>query len=234
MDGPAPIDDEVPGETIIVYDTAEVVRARDALSQGLRREGYARHTRVGDTVVYKHAIPWRPQVVLHDDGWIQFRNQPPRIHSPGKAFADQGSLLNYLWCIPTLMTACVSPGTWVVSPNKVDEVKGDTLDAIRRESLSFGDAVMRARLQGRLYEEVPRLLEKTWAEADVPAAQRRRAIFEFWDSRVEGEAGDRVRAAVEAFMIAVVQGSKDPYTREELDGLNAGRRGERALDLPMR
>jgi hypothetical protein len=234
MDEVPPVEEDIPGETIIVYDTAEVVRARDALTQGLRKEGYARHEREGDAEVFKHSVPWHPQVLVHDDGWIEFRNQPPRIHSPGKSFADQGSLLNYLWCVPTLMTACVSPGTWIVSRNKVNEVKGDTLDAIRGQTLSFGDAVMRARLQGRLYDEVPKLLAKTWADTSVPAADRRRALFQFWDSRVEGEAGDRVRAAVEAFMIAVVQASKEPYGAEELATLNASRRGARALQLRHR
>lgn len=223
-------DDDV-DETVLVTGELEVKKARDELTLKLRSEGYRRAERHGDYTVYKSDIPYHPQVWLHDDGWVSLRRQPPRIHSPGHAFADQGSPLNYLWCVPTLMTACVSVGGWAIGPRKYTAIKADLLDSTRSEVRKVNDAVVRQHLGQRLYKDIPGDLDKVWRDASVAPDVRRRLIFVYWDSRLENDAGYAAKKAIQSFMIGVVQASAEPYTAAELAALNADRTSERPLVL---
>ena len=207
---------------MFIYDR-EVARARDALKLRLREEGYRRSDRRGDYTVFKNDVPWRPQVWLHDDGWVSLRRQPPRIHSPGHSFADQGSPLNYLWCIPTLMTACVSVGGWSIGPRKYTALKSDVLDDTRTEVRTLNDAVVREHLGQRVYKDIPSDLDTIWKETTQPAETRRRVIFLYWDSRLENEAGFAAKEAIRAYILGVVQVSGEPFGEAELTALNEGR-----------
>ncbi len=226
-------DDEV-DETVLVTGELEVKKARDELTLKLRTEGYKRAERHGDYTVYKSEVPYHPQVWLHDDGWVSLRRQPPRIHSPGHAFADQGSPLNYLWCVPTLMTACVSVGGWAIGPRKYTAIKGDLLDSTRSEVRKVNDAVVRQHLGQRLYKDIPGDLDKVWRDTSVSPEARRRLIFVYWDSRLENDAGYAAKKAIQSFMIGVVQASPEPYTAAELASLNGDRTSERPLVLDRR
>ena len=223
--------DEEVDETVLVTGELEVKKARDELTLKLRSEGYKRAERHGDYTVYKSEIAYHPQVWLHDDGWVSLRRQPPRIHSPGHAFADQGSPLIYLWCVPTLMTACVSVGGWMIGPRKYTGIKGDLLDSTRTEVRKVNDAVVRQHLGQRLYKDIPGDLDKLWRDAGVAAEVRRRLIFVYWDSRVENDAGYAAKKAIQSFILGVVQASPEPYTAAELASLNADRTSERPLVL---
>ena len=224
-------DDEV-DETILVTGELEVQKAREAVVLRLRDEGYKRSEREGDYTVFKSDTPYHPQVWLHDDGWVSLRRQPPRIHSPGHAFADQGSPLNYLWCVPTLMTACVSVGGWTIGPRKYGAIKSDILEATRPEVRKLNDAIVRNHLGQRIYKDIPTDLDKLWRDASQPAEVRRRLIYLYWDSRLENESGFAAKKAIRSFMLGVVQPSAEPYTAVELGGLNADRQSLAALELP--
>ncbi|MBM4389643.1 MAG: hypothetical protein FJ090_00865 [Deltaproteobacteria bacterium] len=230
---PAPIavgDDEV-DETVIVTGEAAVLRARDELVLKLRGEGYVRHERDGEYTVFKNDTPYLPQVWLHDDGWLQLKAQPPRVHSPGHSFANQGSPLNYLWCIPTLMTACVSVGSAALGPRQLQTAREDVVDATRPEVQKLNDAVVRQHLAQRLYKDIPADLERIWGDQAAPAIDRRRTLFLYWDSRTETDAGMAAKEAIRAFMKGVVQQSADPYTPGELEALNGARQTGNPLVL---
>ncbi len=216
-----PVDDDV-DEVMIIYDR-EVGRARDALKLKLREEGYVRSERRGDYTVFKNNTPWHPQVWVHDDGWVSLRRQPPRIHSPGHSFADQGSPLNYLWCIPTLMTACVSVGGWAIGERKYSAIKSDVLEGTRGEVRALNDAVVREHLGQRVYKDIPADLDTIWRDTTQPAEVRRRVIFLYWDSRLENEAGFAAKAAIRSYVLGVVQSGAEPFPAEELKSLNDGR-----------
>lgn len=228
----APVGDDEIDETVIVTGDAAVMKARDELSLKLRTEGYKRSERDGEYTVYKNDIGYRPQFWVHDDGWILIKPQPVRVRSPGHSFADQGSPLNYLWCIPTLMTACVSIGSGALGPRQYDGVRGDLVDATRPEVDRLNDAVVRAHLSRRLYKDIPADLERIWADQTRSVAERHRMLFLFWDSRTENEAGVAARAAIRAFLIGVVQASANPFTPAELAALNSKRSSLDALELP--
>ena len=225
---PAP--EEEVDEVMIIYDR-EVARARDALKLKLREGGYKRSERHGDYTVFKNDTPWHPQVWVHDDGWVSLRRQPPRVHSPGHAFADQGSPLNYLWCIPTLMTACVSVGGWAIGERKYSAIKSDVLEGTREEVRALNDAVVREHLGQRLYRDIPTDLDTIWRDTTQAADVRRRVIFLYWDSRVENDAGFAAKEAIRAYILGVVQTSAEPFTPEELQALNDARQSLDGLKL---
>ena len=56
-----------------------LLRKRAELYEALVEEGYTRRRRRGDDrTVFLSEDPWKPQVFVHDDGWVYFRRQPPR------------------------------------------------------------------------------------------------------------------------------------------------------------
>jgi hypothetical protein len=229
-----PTEDAIPvagAENVLVVGDLEVKKARDELVLKLREEGYKRSERKGEYTVFKPDVPWHPQVWLHDDGWLTLKRQPPRIHSPGHSFADQGSPLNYLWCVPTLMTACVSVGGWTIGERKYTAIKSDILDATRDDVQKLNDAVVRQHLGIRLYKDIPGDLDKLWRDATQPPIVRRRMIFLYWDSRVDNDAGFAAKEAIKSFILGVVQPSAEPYSAAELGELNALRQSQDPLEL---
>lgn len=230
---PAPVAQPTPapGEVIEVWADPEVARAREALALRLKEEGYRKGTHEDDRTVYRSYAPWKPRVIVHDDGWVYVRREPPRVHSPGKSFSDQGSPASYLWCV-LAPTACVSIGGWLVSPRKYAAMEGDILDATHAEVNALNEAVARRQLSQRVNADIPGDLDRIWS-LDAPAAQRRALIFEFWDTRNDNEAGAAARDAIESFVRGVVQTSSDPFTEAELAQCNSKRHVERVFLAPL-
>jgi hypothetical protein len=221
---------DIPEEDVVVYPDRQEAEARAAITTALKEQGYRRKERVGDAIVYKNDAPWKPQVWLHDDGWVDLRRQPPRIHSPVASFADERSKLWYLLCVPTLMTACVSPGGWLLGERKLVPLEEKALEAIHDDVARLNDAVARRHMQGRLYDQIPKDLEAIWASADPPVA-RRRALFAYWDERTETPDGMAARQVIVNFLDGVVQVSGDRFTAAELAELNGQRRSRAPLVL---
>lgn len=219
--------------TVEVWEDPGVARARAALNQALRDEGYRKGEHRNDRTIFRSYTPWAPRVVVHDDGWVYLRREPPRIHSPGKSFADQGVPANYLWCV-IVPTACVSVGGWLVSPRKLGAVKEDVLDATHEEVVELNEAVAHHYLQQRVNTDIPADLDTIWS-APLPGAERRALLFGYWDSRVDTPDGDAARVAVERFLRGVVMQSPEPYTEEEITSMNARRVSTRpfVLDGPV-
>lgn len=231
---PPPLAAKVAGEEIEVREAQEVLRKRAELFEALVQEGYVRRRRQGDDrTVFLSEDPWKPQVIVHDDGWVYFRRQPPRIHAPGRSFADQGSPAAYLLCI-IAPTSCISIGGWLVSDRKLSNVQGEVLVETQAKIRAMNDVVARRELSRRLNDDIPRDLEAVWARADLSDAGRKILLFEYWDARTDTPEGDAAKGAIEAFLRGVVQQSDTPYTADELAGLNAKRQSRAALDLSPR
>lgn len=229
---PAPPDPPVRGgETITVRAEDDVLRRRAEVFEALTQEGYLRRRRQGDDrTVFLSEDPWKPQVVVHDDGWVYFRRQPPRVHAPGKSFADQGSPAAYLLCI-IAPTACVSVGGWLVSDRKLGAIKGQVLDSTQDKIRAMNDAVARRELGRRVNEDIPNDLDKVWARVEIDASQRKVLLYAYWDSRTETPEGDAAKEAIVAWLKGVVQTSDAPFSAEELATLNKTRASVEPLQL---
>lgn len=225
--------DELPSEEIDVYALPNVAKARDKLVQQLRADGYHRSIRHEDYTVYRHDIPYHPTVVIHDDGWIEIKRAPVRIHAPGRAFASDGSKLEYLKCV-VMPTACISVGGLLVSPARYNAMVEDVYESTRSEVIALNNAVAAGATRYRADHVIPSLMAGIWEDPDLTPAERRRQIFLFWDSRTDTPEGEEVRRAVENFIVGVVQSSPNPFTRSELDTYNASRTAPRPLVIPVK
>ncbi len=228
-----PLQARVAGEELEVQGSQEVLRKRAELYESLVREGYTRRLRKTDRTVFLSEDPWKPRVIVHDDGWIYFRREPPRIHAPGRSFTDQGSPAAYLLCI-LAPTSCVSIGGWLVSPRKLGAVKADVVDTTREKVRGMNDAVARRELGYRLNTDIPRDLDAIWQRIELSPEDRRVLLFEYWDSRTDTPEGTAAKEAIESFLRGVVQQSGTPFTVEELTLLNTKRYSRRPLDLGPR
>ena len=59
--------------------------------------------------------------------------------------------------------------------------------------------------------------EKEPQKKKMTYAERREALYSFWQSRTDTPHGEAVRQAVEAFVRGVVQGSEHPYPMAEVN-----------------
>jgi len=139
---PPPVGARVAGEEIDVQQSQEVLRKRAELYEALVKEGYVRRLRRNERTVFLSEDPWKPRVIVHDDGWVYFRREPPRLHAPGRSFTDQGSPAAYLLCI-IMPTSCISVGGLLVSPRKMGAVTADVMDSTRDKVRAMNDAVAR-------------------------------------------------------------------------------------------
>lgn len=232
-DAPAPdssSEPEVPPSATIVIEADRIRRAREALFQTLKTEGYTRKERVGEYTVFKNTSPWKPQVWVHDDGWVSVKRQPPRVHSPFHTFSDQGSPAEYLLCV-IMPTACVSMGGWLLGEHKYERQEQLVLDSTHAQVRALNDAVAREALSNRVEEQIPADLDRIWQDGARSVADRHLLLYTYWDTRTDTEEGDAARQAIENYLDAVVQTSQNPFTDEELTALNTRRQSELPLHL---
>jgi len=220
-DAAAPADDDEPSVTIEIFADPAVARARAQLFQDLKDQGYRKGDHKDDRTVFKSYVPYHPRVIVHDDGWVYLQREPPRVHIPGKTFADQGAPANYLWCI-LAPTACVSIGGWMVGPRKYQALEGDILDAVHQDVNKLNDAVARKQLELRVNNDIPADCEQIWAQA-LPVEIRRRLLYTYWDTRLDTPEGDIARAAIMRFIKGEVMQSGQPFTAAEVAEMNEHR-----------
>ncbi len=237
-DAPPPQGEEpTAGEVITVYGDQEVQRRRMELEATIRDYGYQDGKRKDDKTIFRPEVPWKPSIIVHDEGYMELKRSPVRWMVPGR----QDNALNYLWCLPPFTPMCVRIGGQVVSGAKLTPQKGKVLDEIHEPSEAWRGAIVDRATWARVNDEVPKLIEATWqtgapvegsgpALADRPA--RRKALLAFWASRSDTPEGHMVAQVVEDFILYEVQTSAWPATPEELAAANAAADGVRALPLP--
>ncbi len=222
---------------VIVYGELLVEQARKELVRDLRREGYTEQKSKDDRTIYRHAEPWKGEVIIYDDGWVRMRRQRPHMDSADVPWAEEGSPLAYASCVLTPLR-CVKLGGWTVSGRKFHAQKQRTLKPMESEIQVYGDRVADLWVE-RTVLVLPERMEALWEEGtplegEAPLrthAERRQALLDYWRTRTCTEWGDRVREAVEAFMRGVVQQSEHPFTAAELEAAKAGRTCDRPLPL---
>ncbi len=220
--------EEAGGVDVDVLADPAVARARAQLFQDLRDNGYRKGDHKNNRTVFKSYVPYHPRVIVHDDGWVYLQREPPRIHIPGRTFADQGAPANYLWCI-LAPTACISIGGWMVGPHKYRSMEGDILDATHQDVLNLNEAVARKQLELRVNNDIPADCEQIWSQK-LPEDARRRLLYTYWDTRNDNADGDYARLAIMNFIKGVVMQSSTPFTEDEIVEMNTHRHCTEVFD----
>jgi hypothetical protein len=201
-------------EEITVYGDPEVEAARQQLIGDITGLGYDKRIRhKNGRTVYFHDDHWRGKVVLYDDGRFWAKRTGPRIYLPPHA----------LFCV-TRPTECLKAGAWLVSDRRWGNVEDTLASSTADSEVALGDRIADASVK-RTVADLPERLTALW-EAGTPLtpgapvlatkAERRAAIFAYYDSRTDTVWGDEVRGAVGSFVRGVVMQSEDPYTGDEL------------------
>lgn len=226
---------------VIVYGQLLVEQARQELVHELEQEGYALAKDKGDHVVYRHAQPWKGEVLVYDDGWVRVRRQRPHVEPVDAPFLPEGSPLSWAACA-VVPWRCVRIGGWTVSGRKYQAQQSRVVVAMEDEATVYGDRVADLAVD-RAANDLPERLEALWYEGVplrdgdpvlVTPADRRAALLDYWEERTCTPWGDTMRDAVEAFLRAEVQTSEHPVTVAELADLDARCRCPRSLDLGVR
>ncbi len=234
-------------EEITVYAEERVRQAREQVVQQLDHLGYDQAERVGDRQVYRHTDAWKGEVVLHDDGWTVVRRQPLRVEGRAMPWTRANTPVAWAGCFlyPWL---CIRSGGATVSKAKWRAVEGRTVESMHGDVRRWNDRIAdlhTRRKVGRLPDAMEELWEKGQplevglgqadrGEVVGTMAERRLALFAYWDSRTETVWGGEVRRSVESFCRAVVQRSEHPFSAEELEALNAGRTAEEPFAPSLR
>lgn len=220
--------EEEPDEIIYVDDQA-VIRARAEVGLSLRELGYQRKRVRNGREIYVNADPWKPQVVVDDDGWMLVRRAPPSFGKPDLP-GIWGGPLGYLVCVAN-PTACIHIGGWVVTKHKLQWQEYAVVEQSREPMDRYQQAILTRALRKRTGEELPNQLEALWMRGELPGGgapletpeARRVALLDLWTSRTCTDWGDEVREVVRLYMQYEVQASPTPFTAEEIRAANARR-----------
>lgn len=211
-------------QTVIVYSEFLAEQARKKVMQEAQDMGYTKVIERGDRVLLRHELPWKGDVVLHDDGRMEFKRQPVRFQPP----FNPDKPASWLACV--LVPICIRPGGQIVSPRKLHGYERDVFETLSDEVTDWNDRIADAATE-RKADGLPLRLEALWAEGTAldgstqltTFEQRKSAILDYWDTRTETDWGDRVRSTVESFVRGVVMQGDHPYTRAEVAAFDARR-----------
>ncbi|MBX2797843.1 MAG: hypothetical protein KTR31_09250 [Myxococcales bacterium] len=223
---------------VTVYGEMLVEQARQAVVEELEELGFDHDViEMADRVVYRHVEPWRGEVVLFDDGWMQVKRQPLQVEGREVPWAKRNTPLAWAGCL-IYPWACLRVNGVMVGQRKWRARETLTVTAVQPKVEVWSDRVADLAV-GRKVEALPQLLEALWLEGRpidgtlqrlLTYRDRRAALLDFWSTRTETAWGHEVRRAVEGFCRAVVQSSDHPFLPRELERFNAGRE----VRFPMR
>ncbi len=219
----APLEVLVFGELLVEQARAEVVEALEEL--GYDAEVHDR----GDRVVYRHAAPWRGEVVLHDTGYVRVKRQPLRVEGVKVPWAARDTPLAWAGCL-IYPWACVKVGGATIGERKWRNVEDGAVGHVQPKAAVWSDRIADLATD-RVVAVLPDRLTALWEsgtplEGETPLttfADRRAALLSFWASRTDTPWGDSVRGSVVGFCRGVVQRSEHPFTTAELAAFNATR-----------
>ncbi len=234
-------DEEVQGDSepdeIIYVDDQAVIKARQEVGLALRDLGYQKKRSRNGREIYVNEAPWKPQVVVDDDGWMVVRRAPPTVGKPDLP-GIWGGPLGYLVCVAN-PTACIHIGGWVVSGRKLAWQKEEVVRHLEPSMGRYEDALVGRAFNERTGEVIPDALVALWEggvpiDGDEPLVTheaRRAALLELWASRNCNEWGEAVRQVVRDFMVYEVQSSEHPFLASEVALANLRRSCEEPLFL---
>jgi hypothetical protein len=236
---------DAPDADLIVYGDLEVAAQRQQLDRHLRAMDYRVGIRRGDTTVYHPESPWKPTIVVHDEGFIRLKRSPVRFAPPGQSTSD--SKLRYLWCLPPFTPMCVRIGGVVVSDKKLQHQKTRIVEGTQGDVHAWTEAIVARNMVKRVGEDIPEQLDRLWraghsmstpltedAQEPIAHPDRRRAdMLTFWANRTCTPEGDAVAEVVSLFLEYEVQASPWPATPSEVAKANAATSCDRRLQLPV-
>lgn len=245
QDPPAPAGGAEPAaREVVVYGEILVQQARQEVVTALREAGYTEEIDRGDHTIYRAPEAWRGQVVIYDDGYMVTKRQPVHFKSPKMPWGEEGSVASGIGCVlyPWL---CVRTSGQTVSHRKFMAQETRASQAAADEVHVWAERIADLHTTERV-AALPDQLAALWErgapiDGQGPTLQtmdeRKQALLQFWETRTESPWGLEVRAAVEAFIRAVVQHSDTPITRAELAAFNARSQalrpiGVEGVDLP--
>lgn len=242
----------------VVIEGDRLKTAWKALVRAAHDQGYHVLRRSSDSTILRSDTDWKPDLVLHDDGRLEWRRQPPMLvtprpffeDAPGRAMSRQilaeggarsaaddeivkraaGSGVGWAVELPNGQVGSVKLLSTAGLTAERKKVKAAAADVIDalREQLHDLDEA-RAELAGQVRAaQVPDELLAIW-RGPGSAQERHQRLYTFWDTRTDTPQGVAVREAARAFLLGVVQASAEPITAEELAALNAARTGPEAL-----
>jgi hypothetical protein len=233
------VDDGADGE-LIVFGDLQIAERRKVLDRSIREQGYRSGERKDGRTVYRPETPWKPTVIVHDDGFVQIKRSPVRFAPPGQRSGS--SKLRYLWCLPPLTPMCVRIGGQIVSKRKLNPQKARVLNATHDEVEDWTDAISGKAISQKVGQTLPDELDRLWAdgvrlgghagELSTPEARRAEMLL-VWADRTCTPEGDAVAEVIALFLLYEVQGSPFPATRAEQERANAATSCTRRLDLPF-
>ena len=208
------------GEEIIVYDDLEIARRRAKVDQDLRNLGYRAGTKRDDRTIYRPEVPWKPSVVVYDEGFVIIKRSPVRFAPPTRKQRP----IDYLWCVPPLTPMCVRIGGQIVSDAKLQPQKYRVAQGIDPDFRDWRAAIVSNAWAERIGEEIPDQLDACWRDGQpfegdavlATPADRRREILAFRSSRACTPEGMEVRDLVDLFLEYEVQASDTPLSPEEI------------------
>lgn len=228
---------EVDGE-LVVFGDLQVAARRAELDQGLRQQGYRVGIRKDGKTVYRPEDPWKPTVVVFDDGFVRLKRSPVRFEPPGQR--SDSNKLRYLWCLPPFTPMCLRVGGQLVSKRKLDPQKARVLTSTHPQVGAWREALVSRAMTTKVGTELPDRLDQLWAtgrplEGEDPPlvdpADRRAAILQHWSNRTCTPEGDAVAEVLALFLEYEVQESEAPATAAEQARANAAQRCARRLDF---
>ena len=215
---------EEAAEEVVVYGELRVEQARRAVIEELEDAGYDHEVLdLGDRVVYRHAAPWKGEVVLFDDGFAEVRRQPLHAEGVGMPWAKKNSPLAWAGCL-IWPWACIRYYGATVSDRKWRATETRPVQRVAPKVRDWGDRIADLSID-RKVEGLPDMLEALWLEGrplsgrgDALATyrERRAALLAFYGSRTDTTWGRQVQGAVMGFVRAVVQRSDHPFTEAEV------------------
>ncbi len=227
-------DPYAPGEEVLVVGDAAVVKARHEITRSLAEQGYEPKRRRDGVTVYLHPIPYKPKVMVYDDGFVVLRRRgftytPPEVGDVPRGL-EIG--LRTTLCIVAPIYCFHAPGL-VMSRSRLEQQKERVVEQVEDEVRAYNDALASRALGARLLQ-VAELLDSIWLQGqhtDTGQVERRAALLAFWESRADNEYGDHVRVLVEDYMNFEVQASPFPFTDAEVAETNRTRTCQRELVL---
>jgi hypothetical protein len=162
---------------------------------------------------------------VYDDGWATMKLSRTLIAS---------------WPTGTIFPPTLA-GSFELFPSKGKRmgIEERALEPAAGFLAAYGDRVADVAVAVKV-AGMPDKLEALWlhgvplVEGGAPlltTTARKQALLDYWESRTDTIWGDRVRASVDAFIRAEVQGSNDAFTDAEIEAFNARRHCERDFDL---
>lgn len=225
---------------IIVFGDLQVAARRAELDRELRQQDYRPGERRDGHTVYRPETPWKPTVIVYDDGFVRLKRSPVRFEPPG--YRAGGNKLRYLWCLPPFTPMCVRVGGQVVSGAKLEPQKARVAEGTHAQVTAWREALVGRAMEQKVGRELPDRLDQLWASGRPlegtgptigPAAARRQAMLAHWSSRTCTPEGDAVADVVALFLEYEVQASSAPVTAAEQREANSAQRCSRRLDLDL-